>query len=132
MDASLISFNPERNKLSYVSANNPIWIIRKGELIEIKGEKMPVGKHALDQTPFTGGEMTLEKGDLIYILTDGFQDQFGGEKGKKFKVKPFKNLLLENANLPIDHLQKLIAKQFEDWKGSFEQVDDVCLIGVRI
>ncbi|MCH2232743.1 MAG: SpoIIE family protein phosphatase [Crocinitomicaceae bacterium] len=101
MDASLLILNPEKTKLEYVAANNPIWIVREGELIDIKGEKMPVGKHDNDHIPFEGGEFELQKGDIIYAMTDGFQDQFGGEKGKKFKVKPMKRMLLDVASLPM-------------------------------
>jgi serine phosphatase RsbU (regulator of sigma subunit) len=132
MDASLIAFNPEKTVMQYVAAQNPIWIIRTNELIEIKAEKMPIGKHDHDQIPFKGGEFDLEKGDLIYILTDGFQDQFGGEKGKKYKVKPLKKLLLEVSQLPMQAQHQKISKAFDTWKGELEQVDDVCMIGVRI
>lgn len=132
MDASLISFNLEKTVMQYVAAHNPIWIIRAGELIDIKAEKMPVGKHDHDHIPFEGGEFELQKGDVIYTLTDGYQDQFGGEKGKKYKVKPFKRLLLEICNLPMQKQHQEIADTFDKWKGGLEQVDDVCIIGVRL
>lgn len=132
MDASLLILNPEKTKLAYVAANNPIWIVREGELIDIKGEKMPVGKHDNDHVPFEGGQFELQKGDIIYALTDGFQDQFGGEKGKKFKVKPMKRMLLDIASLPMKEQENKIAEVFDGWKKDLEQVDDVCLIGVRV
>ncbi len=132
MDASLISLNPDKTVMQYVAAHNPIWIIRSGELIEIKAEKMPVGKHDHDHIPFEGGEIELQKGDIIYTLTDGYQDQFGGEKGKKYKVKPFKRLLLENWELPMLEQHQKISDTFDEWKGDLEQVDDVCVVGVRI
>lgn len=132
MDASLISFNPEKTKMEYVAAHNPIWIIRDKELIDIKGEKMPVGKYDLDHIPFKGGEFNLQKGDIIYSLTDGFQDQFGGDKGKKFKVKPFKRLLIEIADFPMKEQHLKISETFKNWKGDIEQVDDVCVIGIKI
>ncbi|MFT4602945.1 MAG: serine phosphatase RsbU (regulator of sigma subunit) [Arenicella sp.] len=132
MDASLISFNPEKTLMQYVAAGNPIWVIRNGELIDIKAEKMPVGKHDHDHIPFEGGEFELQKGDIIYSLTDGYQDQFGGEKGKKYKVKPFKRLLLDIFELPMQEQHQKISDTFDEWKGDLEQVDDVCIIGVRI
>ncbi len=132
MDASLISFNAEKTVMQYVAAHNPIWIIRAGELIDIKAEKMPVGKHDHDHIPFEGGEIELQKGDIIYTLTDGYQDQFGGEKGKKYKVKPFKRLLLENAHLSMNEQHQKISDTFDEWKRDLEQVDDVCVIGVRV
>ncbi len=132
MDASMISFDFENNKFSYAAAQNPIWVMRNNELIEIKGEKMPIGKHDNDGIPFVGGEFETQKGDVIYTLTDGFQDQFGGEKGKKFKVKPFKNYLISIAHLPMQEQRKKLNETFSSWKGEEEQVDDVCIIGVRV
>ncbi len=132
MDASLISFNKEKTVMQYVAAHNPIWIIRAGELIDIKAEKMPVGKHDHDHISFAGGEFEIQKGDVIYILTDGYQDQFGGEKGKKFKVKPFKRLLIDNAHSTMSEQHQKISDTFDKWKGDLEQVDDVCVIGVKV
>jgi len=132
MDASMISFNKDKSEMSYVAANNPIWILRAGELIEIKPEKMPVGKHDLDHVPFVGGTIALKKDDIVYTLTDGFQDQFGGEKGKKFKVKPFKRLVIENGHLSMDAQKELFEQVLNGWKGKMEQVDDICFIGIKI
>jgi tetratricopeptide (TPR) repeat protein/serine phosphatase RsbU (regulator of sigma subunit) len=132
MDASIISFDFENNKFSYTAAQNPIWVIRHGELIEIKPEKMPIGKHDNDTVPFVGGEFETQKGDIIYTITDGFHDQFGGEKGKKFMVKPFKNYLISIAHLAMQEQKEKLTETFTTWKGEEEQVDDVCVIGVRI
>ena len=132
MDASIISFDFENNKFHYTAAQNPIWIIRDGELLEIKPEKMPIGKHDNDANPFVGGEFETIKGDVVYTITDGFQDQFGGEKGKKFKVSPFKNLLISIAELPMQEQKEILSNKFITWKGKEEQVDDVCIIGVRV
>ena len=132
MDASIICFDFENNKFYYTAAQNPIWIIREGELTEIKPEKMPIGKHHNDHVPFVGGEFATQKGDVVYTLTDGFQDQFGGEKGKKFKVKPFKNYLISIAHLPMQEQKEKLNETFLAWKGEHEQVDDVCVIGVKI
>ena len=76
--------------------------------------------------------MSLEKGDVIYALTDGYPDQFGGPKGKKFMYKPFRNMLLEIHQTPMDEQHKALLKAFNDWKSDIEQIDDVCVIGVRI
>lgn len=132
MDASMISFDFINNKFSYAAAQNPIWIIRNKELIEIKPEKMPIGKHDNDTIPFVGGEFETQRGDVIYTLTDGFQDQFGGENGKKFKVKPFKDFLITISHLPMQEQHKKLQETFINWKGNLEQVDDICIIGVRI
>jgi len=93
---------------------------------------MPVGKHDKDQTPLTLQEMTLQKGDVIYTLTDGMPDQFGGEKGKKYMIKNLKNLFLSIAHLPMNEQYAKLKEEFISWKGSNEQIDDVCIIGVRV
>lgn len=132
MDASLLVLNPEKNKLSFASAHNPVILIRQQEIIEFKGDKMPVGKHDRDKEPFTLQEVDLKKGDLIYILTDGFPDQFGGEKSKKYMIKNLKNYFLSIAHLPMNEQEKKLTLELENWKGNNEQIDDVCVIGVRI
>lgn len=132
MDASLLSFDFENNILYCASANNPIWIIRGNELIEIKADRMPIGKNDKDKTSFTLQTKNLQKGDLVYTLTDGFADQFGGASGKKFKYKPLQELLLSISNAPMEIQKQKLNTIFEDWKGNLEQVDDVCLIGVKI
>ena len=118
--------------MTFVAAQNPIWIIRNGEITEIKPEKMPVGKHDNDNIPFIGGEYDILKGDQIYTLTDGFQDQFGGPKGKKFMVKSMREFVLKISNQSMTEQHKSISEVFTNWKGEVEQVDDVCVIGVRI
>jgi len=139
MDGSLLSFDFKNNQLSCASANNPVWIIRAKpsndsgyELIEIKGDKMPIGKHEKDHLPFTLHTMALQKGDVVYTLTDGYPDQFGGEKGKKFMNKRLQELLLTLAHEPMALQFQKLNEAFEAWKRNLEQVDDVCLIGVRI
>jgi serine phosphatase RsbU (regulator of sigma subunit) len=132
MDASIVCFNADKTKMTYTAAQNPIWIIRAGEVIQLKPEKMPVGKHDMDHVPFEGGEFVLQKGDQIYTLTDGFQDQFGGPKGKKFMVKRMREYVLSISHLPMQEQYQLISKVFSEWKGDVEQVDDVCVIGVQI
>jgi serine phosphatase RsbU (regulator of sigma subunit) len=102
------------------------------QLFEYKPDKMPVGKHEKENEPFTLHTLQLQKGDIIYALTDGFPDQFGGEKGKKYMIKNLKELLLQIAHLPMHEQEQKLAEEFTAWKGSNEQVDDVCVIGVRI
>ncbi|MFO0358691.1 MAG: PP2C family protein-serine/threonine phosphatase [Sphingobacteriaceae bacterium] len=129
MDISLCSI--KNNTLKWAGANNPIWIIRQGELIEIKADKQPIGKYG-ELKKFTTHEMQLQKGDVIYISTDGFQDQFGGENGKKLNASNFKKILLSIQHLAMEMQKKEIDKAFETWKGSQEQVDDVCVIGLKV
>ena len=132
MDCSFISFNKERTMLEIAAANNPVWIIRDNELIEVKADKMPVGKHDKETQPFELKEINVYKGDVVYALTDGFPDQFGGTKGKKFMAKRLKELLLTNHNLSMDEQRDVLEKIFKEWVGELEQVDDVCVIGVRL
>jgi tetratricopeptide (TPR) repeat protein len=141
MDCSLIVFDYANKQLQIAAANNPVWIIRsvgsngvdiKKELIEIKPDKMPVGKNDREQESFTFQTIDLQTGDTIYTLTDGFPDQFGGPKGKKFMSKKLKELLLENVHLSLSQQKEVLEITFKNWVGNLEQVDDVCLIGIRV
>lgn len=131
MDIALCSL--EGNVLKYAGAHNPLWVIRNGaeEVEEIKADKQPIGKFDV-QVPYTTHEVVLQPGDSIYIFSDGYVDQFGGEKGKKFKSANFKKLLLSIQNEPMDKQKNIIDEMFESWKGNVEQIDDVCVIGVRV
>lgn len=129
MDIALCSL--EGMKLEYAGAHNPLWIVRKGEIIETKANKQPIGKFD-KQTGYITHSFDLEAGDTIYIFSDGYVDQFGGEKGKKFKAKAFRNLLLSIQEKSMEEQKILIDDAFEAWRGSLEQIDDVCVIGVRV
>ncbi len=118
--------------LHFSAANNPLWIIRKNEIIEFKPDKMPVGNYYGELKPFTLNTIELHKGDIVYTFTDGYADQFGGLKGKKFKYKQLKELLLANSSKTMNEQKIVFEKTINDWKGNIEQVDDILLIGVRI
>lgn len=132
MDCSLISFDFKNKKLIYAAANNPIWVIRDKEFIALEADRMPIGKHDKDSIPFTQREFDLQLGDMVYTLTDGFADQFGGPRGKKFMYKQLENLLLSISHESMEIQKQKLEDVFENWKGELEQVDDVCVIGVRI
>lgn len=132
MDAVLCKLDIKNMKLEYASANNSFYIIRENELIICKPDKMPVGKGHDDSISFTYNQIALEKGDLIYTFTDGYADQFGGLKGKKFKYKHLQETLLEIHHLPMNLQYDLLQAKFLSWKGKLEQVDDVTIIGIRI
>jgi serine phosphatase RsbU (regulator of sigma subunit) len=110
-----------------------LWIVRQNanDIEEIKGNKQAIGK-TIEATPFTTHNIALQKGDSIYIFTDGFADQFGGEKGKKFMYKPLKKLLLELQYETASAQKDKLISTFEHWKGNLEQTDDICIIGVQI
>ncbi len=129
MDIALCTLNG--NILQYAGANNPLWIIRKGEIIETKANKQPIGQFE-NPEPYTTHTIALEKGDTIYIFSDGYVDQFGGEKGKKFKAQAFRALLLSIQEKSMEEQQIIINQTFENWKGNLEQIDDVCVIGVKV
>jgi tetratricopeptide (TPR) repeat protein len=132
MDASLICFDFKNKKLTYSAANNPVWIVRDNQLSELSPDKMPVGKHEKDSIPFTQHQIDLQKGDVVYALTDGMPDQFGGPKGKKFMYKQLKELIISMSSLPMSEQKETLQSALNNWKGDLEQVDDVCIIGVRV
>ena len=132
MDCSVLQFDFERNSLTVAAANNAVWIIRQGESIEIKADKMSVGKHAKQDVSFTQQEIALQKGDMIYSFTDGYADQFGGSDGKKFMSKNLRKLLSDNASLSMKEQKAQLESTFVEWIGSLEQVDDVFVMGIRV
>jgi serine phosphatase RsbU (regulator of sigma subunit) len=129
MDFALCSL--EGNRLQYAGAHNPLWIIRNGEILETKANKQQIGKFD-NPEPYTTHSFELKKGDSVYIFSDGFVDQFGGEKGKKFKVSAFRNLLLSVQDKSLEEQKTILNDTFETWRGKLEQIDDVCVIGIRI
>ena len=131
MDIALCSLDRENMKLEFAGANNPLYIIRNEELIEIKGDKQPIGQFD-KRRPYTNHVIDLQPNDIIYVFTDGYADQFGGPNGKKFKYSTLKALLLELADNNMKDVSKQLLKTFKEWKEGHEQIDDVCVIGVRI
>lgn len=132
MDMVLCNFKFKEMTLDFACSNNPLWLIRNGEFIEFKGDKMPVGRYYGELKSFTPRSIALQKGDLIYTLTDGYADQFGGTNGKKFKYKPLQDLLVKIARLPLSEQQVILEKNITEWRGKLEQVDDILIIGIKI
>ena len=155
MDMSLCVIDTETNKVEFSGANNPLYIVSKSKelkisegatvklneglfeeeidynLFEVKADKMPIAIYE-KMDNFYNNEIQLEKGDCIYMFSDGFADQFGGPKGKKFKYKPFKRLILGNSQKPMQEQKELLEKSFIEWHEGYDQIDDVVVIGVRI
>lgn len=141
MDISLCVLNKNTKELNWAGAHNPLWIIKKDDdnlhkLIEFKADKQPIGKYEYAKG-FNSHKIQLNKGDTIYIFTDGYQDQFGGpldnnSDGKKFKTSKLKELFLTIQSQNLIEQKSIIDSSFENWKGNLDQVDDVCIVGVRI
>lgn len=139
MDIVLLVFDKQTKMLQFAGANNPLYLIRNHELIEYKGEKMPIAYH-IRMEPFSKMDIQLFEGDTLYFFSDGLADQFGGPKGKKFMYKHLKELLVELNDHPMEEIHKLLDYAVEEWKhyidpetgNPFSQVDDVLMIGVRI
>lgn len=132
MDGVLLRLNKKMFSMQYAASNQPIWLYRAGEIIVMQANKMPIGKHDKDNIPFSLGEVNLEINDMIYMHTDGYADQFGGRDGKKFKSANLRNLLARIGHLTCNEQYEIIKSEFEQWIGNNEQIDDVCIIGLRI
>lgn len=148
MDIALCAYHTETRELQYSGAQNPLWIVSpnaqkvKGDkephsirpgvyLHEVKPDKQPIGKYA-EPRPFTNHTLSLEPGEVIYIFSDGYADQFGGPRGKKFKYSTLKELLLSIQDRSMEQQRVILEQRFREWQGELEQVDDVCIIGVRV
>lgn len=161
MDVALCALDEQTKKLYFAGAKNPVYVVRKTNsaesfgfevneknplksdidskyLLEIKGDKQPIGAYMDEELiPFTNKEIQLQSGDIVYVFTDGFADQFGGAdqndgKGKKYTYKRFKQFLMSISDLPSDEQYKMLRNEFVNWKGDTEQTDDVLIIGVRV
>lgn len=132
MDIALCSFNRKTGLLHYAGAYNPLWLIRNNELIEIKANKFPIGNSKSGEiNRFTNHEIQLQKGDTLYIFSDGYSDQFGGPAGKKFKSSSLKTLLLNSQHLSMDEQKLMLDITNVKWREGHEQVDDILVIGTR-
>ncbi len=132
MEVGICAINEETLKMEYAGAYRHLYLIRNGNLEVVTGDTQEIGTDRGLRKQFTLQERQLQKGDLIFLHTDGFVNQFGGPDGKKFKYKRFQNLLLEIANLPLHEQRDQLNEAFEAWKGLGEQLDDICVVGIRI
>ena len=132
MDIALIVIDREQEKVEFAGAYNPLYLIRDGEVIEMKADRMPIGIHIENGAPFSRSESDIMKNDTLYIFSDGYVDQFGGESGKKFKAKSFKDLLVSIQDKSMDVQRDVLDDTIEKWRGDIEQIDDILVIGIRI
>jgi serine phosphatase RsbU (regulator of sigma subunit) len=132
MDCTLIRIDLATKQLQYTGANNPLWIVRNGQMTELKPNKMPVGRSPKENTPFLSETISLQPEDIIYMFTDGYADQFGGPKGKKYKYKQLNELFISISDKPAKDQLEILNESITNWKGTLEQVDDICIIGIKI
>ncbi|MBI9054802.1 MAG: tetratricopeptide repeat protein [Bacteroidales bacterium] len=132
MDIALCIIDPDELKMQFSGAYNPLYLIKNNEMISIKADRMPIGIHVFEKDSFTNHEMSIQKGDIIYMFTDGYIDQFGGPKTQKFRIAPFRNLLISNRDKSMKQQKEILEKNFEDWKGNHDQIDDVLVMGIKI
>lgn len=131
MDIAFCSIDQENDLLQYAGANRPLWLVRKGELIKYEADKFPIGGGQFGEHSYKGHTIPLQNGDIIYIFTDGYADQFGGEQNRKYTTKRFSDLILEIWNQPLKTQYEIIQKSFFEWKGKQEQTDDVLVIAIK-
>jgi serine phosphatase RsbU (regulator of sigma subunit) len=131
MDISLCCINTKTNDVQWSGANNSLWYIQKGEMKELAPDKQPIGKY-YNAKAFNTHKLGLQKGDTLYLFTDGYADQFGGEKGKKFKYRQLQQFVMDNTKSSMEEQKAILESKLEGWKGNLEQVDDILVIGIRI
>ncbi len=131
MDMALCALDPERLLLEYAGANCPLYLVRDREVVQYSPDKRPIGGFDLGDQGFTDHRIQLRKGDVIYIFSDGYADQFGGPRGKKFLYRRFRELLVEIHDKPMDRQKSLLLESFNQWRGAQEQVDDILVFGMR-
>lgn len=133
MDIALCSLDETTNTLEFSGAYNPLWLVRDGTMTELKGDKKPIGVFVGEEMQaFSSQEIHLQKGDSLYIFTDGYADQFGGQRGKKFKYKQLQELILSISMKTMEEQRNILDKTIEEWKGELEQIDDILVMGIRI
>ena len=132
MDLALLKFNESLTEVEYAGANRPLLLVRDKTIVEYKADKLAIAGFTANDQQFTTTKISLQKNDSLFIFTDGYADQFGGESGKKFMSKNLKELLQSISDLSSKEQEEKIATAFTDWKKSYEQVDDVLLIGIKI
>ncbi|MBS1652298.1 MAG: SpoIIE family protein phosphatase [Bacteroidetes bacterium] len=132
MDMALCVYDSSKKTIDFAGANNSLYLIRDNNIKEFKGNKMPIGTYLDVLDPFTSTQINIEPNDWIYLSTDGFPDQFGGPKGKKFKYKQLEDILINNSKHTAVEQKQMLKTIFDVWRGEFEQTDDVCLLGIKL
>lgn len=131
IDMAFCIVDKDNDELQFAGAFNPLYVVQKGKMVEIPGDKMPIGVAPEEERPFSNHRLKLNKGDMIYLFSDGFVDQFGGPLGKKFKYRPFRELLESVSDQPIEEQSRNITEAFQNWRGKLPQLDDILIFGFR-
>ncbi|GAB4141629.1 MAG: hypothetical protein Fur0041_16800 [Bacteroidia bacterium] len=132
IDITVCEFSPDKKSVRFAAAFSPLWIIRDNELTVFPADKFPAGIHHSEFKPFTLNETLLQSGNMIYLLSDGYADQFGGDAGKKFKSKQLQELLRNCSHESCESQKQILEHTLQTWKGNLDQVDDILIIGIRI
>jgi serine phosphatase RsbU (regulator of sigma subunit) len=133
MDLALLSIHKDKNLVEFAGAYNPLVVVRDGEIIQFKGDKHPIGTFIdKELLPFTNHELEIQEGDTLYIFSDGYVDQFGGDKGRKFMIKNFKRLLLQASEKPMNEQKALLEESLQTWRENYPQIDDILVIGIQV
>jgi len=132
MDIAFCTFDLKNNEVEFAGAYNSLYIIRENVMDEVKADRMPIGVYAGTDHKFTNNKVSIQKGDILYFFSDGFTDQSGGPRGKKFMRKRFKELILGIHEMTMPEQLDHLYTTFEEWKGDLEQNDDICMIGIKV
>jgi serine phosphatase RsbU (regulator of sigma subunit) len=132
LDIALICYDKKNSTIEYVNANRPLYIISNDELITLASENVSIGGYADLEAVIPSKKITIKKDDLLFMFTDGITDQFGGEKNKKYNPQRLRQFLLMNNHLPLKALHKKLSTEIADWQGTYEQTDDILLMGIKI
>jgi len=132
MDLAMVSFSKDFKSMEYAGANNPLYQIRGEEVMQTKADKFAIGSFKHGEMHYTNHKIEIETGDMIYLFSDGYADQFGGVKGKKFMYRQFRDTLLSIKHLPLQEQNEILNEKIETWRGNYEQIDDILIIGIRV
>ena len=132
MDIALCALDTKTKILQYSGALNSLYLIQNNELVEFKADRMPIGFYPNEKPSFSNHEIQLKKGDIFYLFSDGYMDQFGGKKGFKFKTQSFQKILFENHNKPMLTQKEILEQELKNWMQGYDQTDDILVLGVRV
>ncbi len=132
MDIALVIIDEQNKTIEFAGANNPFYLIKEGQLEIYKGDRMPIGIHLFFKRPFTNHLINYNEGDIIYLFSDGYADQFGGPKNKKYRYRQFQEYLYEIHRLPMPEQKERLMEEITNWKGKNEQVDDIIVLGFKL